>query len=63
MISGVACFTYIMDNFMEIVNTFLAFNKPIEDLDKLNHFFGVMKKFNHGFGYPAQVYIDFDNYF
>ena len=63
MMSGVACFTFIMDNFMEIVNTFLAFNKPIEDLDDLNRFFGVMKKFNNGFGYPKHFYAEFENFF
>lgn len=46
MVTGVSCFSYIMEKFFEIVNAINDFNQPIEDQDGLTQFFGVLANYN-----------------
>ena len=46
MLLGIMCFSYIMGLFTEILNIFLALNKPLEDSGNLAKFFGVMQNYN-----------------
>lgn len=46
LLFGVAIFSYIMGNFIDILNQFKEFNKELDDGDNLTKFFGILKKFN-----------------
>jgi len=46
LLSGVAIFSYIMGNFIEILDKYRMFNQEIEDGDQLSRFFGTMFQFN-----------------
>ena len=48
MLFGVACFSYIMGIFVEILDSFNLINDDINDGDELSKFFGVLYKFNNG---------------
>jgi hypothetical protein len=43
---GVAVFSYIMGNFIEILNKFKNFTAENDEGENLSKFFGVIKKFN-----------------
>ena len=47
MLSGVAIFSTIMDQFIGMMFLIKQFNKSFDEGDKLSHFFGVCKKFNN----------------
>ena len=46
LLFGVAIFSYIMGNFIEILDQFKSYNKDLDDGDKLNQFIGVLVRFN-----------------
>jgi len=46
LLFGVAIFSYIMGNFIEILSEFKEFHKEIDDGDNLSKFFGTLKYFN-----------------
>jgi potassium voltage-gated channel Eag-related subfamily H protein 8 len=46
LLFGVAIFSYIMGNFIEILSEFKEFHKDIGDGDNLSKFFGTLKYFN-----------------
>ena len=46
LLFGVAIFSYIMGNFISIIDEFKAFNEPLEEGDKLSKFFGTIQEFN-----------------
>lgn len=46
LLFGVAIFSYIMGNFISILDQFKDFNKDVDDGDGLAKFFGVLQKFN-----------------
>ena len=46
LLFGVAIFSYIMGNFISILDQFKDFNKELDDGDGLSKFFGVIWKFN-----------------
>lgn len=46
LVLGVAIFSYIMGNFISILDEFQAFHVPLEDGDRLSQFFGTLKSFN-----------------
>ena len=46
LLFGVAIFSYIMGNFIEILSEFKEFHKDIDDGDNLSRFFGTLKYFN-----------------
>lgn len=47
LLSGVAIFSYIMGNFIQILEEMKAFARDLEDADNLAKFFGTMKHFNN----------------
>ena len=47
LLFGVACFSYIMGNFIEILNSFEDISGDINYGDELSNFFGVLNKFNN----------------
>lgn len=46
LLFGVAIFSYIMGNFIEILSEFKEFHSEIDDGDNLSRFFGTLKYFN-----------------
>lgn len=48
LLFGVAVFSYIMGNFVDILSQFKTYNDEIEEGDRLTKFFGVLVKFNGG---------------
>lgn len=48
LLSGVAIFSYLMGNFIDILGTYQDLNKDLDDGDTLAKFFGMMKHFNDG---------------
>lgn len=46
LLFGVAIFSYIMGNFIEILDQFQKFNEDLDDGDNLNRFFGTLNNFN-----------------
>ena len=48
MVGGVMIFSYIMGNFVEMINDFQIRSKEIGDGEDLAKFFGLFKKFNRG---------------
>lgn len=46
LLFGVAIFSYIMGNFIAILDQFKDFNKELDEGDDLAKFFGILKKFN-----------------
>lgn len=48
LISGVAMFSFLMGNFIEILGTYNTLNSDLDDGDTLARFFGTMVHFNMG---------------
>lgn len=48
LLFGVAIFSYVMGNFIEILETFKSVNQDFDDGDHLSKFFGLIKQFNKG---------------
>jgi hypothetical protein len=48
MVAGVMIFSYIMGNFVEMIQSYEIMNGNIDDGDNLSKFFGLMKKYNKG---------------
>ena len=46
LLIGVALFSYVMGNFIEIIQEMKIFAADLEDADNLAKFFGTMKHFN-----------------
>ena len=46
LLFGVAIFSYIMGNFIEILDQFEAINEDLDDDENLSQFFGMLEKFN-----------------
>lgn len=48
LLFGVAVFSIVMGNFIEISDSFMSMNEEFDDGDNLSKFFGLLKKFNKG---------------
>jgi len=48
MLFGVAIFSVIMGNFIEMLTKIEDFNEETNEGDKLARFFGILKAFNRG---------------
>lgn len=48
LLSGVATFSCVMDNFMQIVHSMEDFNRELEDSEGLQKFYSLLKKLNYG---------------
>lgn len=46
LLFGVAIFSYIMGNFIDILSSFQTLLAGLDDGDNLSRFFGILKKFN-----------------
>jgi len=53
LLFGVAIFSYIMGNFIEILHDFQKVNEHIDYGDQLDQFFGLLKRFNNNKNFNA----------
>ena len=63
LISGVAMFSFLMGNFIDILGTYQDLNADFDDGDTLSKFFGTMKHFNDGDEINTQLKKDIENFF
>jgi hypothetical protein len=47
LLCGVAVFSYIMGNFIAILNSYMTYNEDLEEGTKLSKFFGTLLEFNN----------------
>lgn len=46
LLFGVAIFSYMMNNFLDLINQYKLYVGEYDEGDELNKFFGTMRKFN-----------------
>ena len=63
LVFGVAIFSMIMGNFIEIIQTFQTFNDDLDEGEDLNRFFGVLRKFNYDEPVPDAFKRRLEKYF
>ena len=63
MLCGVAFFSYIMGNFVEIVDSYGTLTNELEDGEQLTKFFGLLTQFNRGVTLNQKFKEDIERYF
>ena len=63
LLFGVAIFSYIMGNFITILDQYQKFNEELEDGDNLSKFFGTMKKFNNQIPFDLNLKREIESFF
>ena len=63
LLFGVAIFSYIMGNFITIIDEIKTFGSSFDDGDNLSKFFGLLIQFNHGKGLNIKFKMEMENYF
>ena len=63
LLFGVAIFSYILGEFLNIVDRFTSFNKPYDEGSDLNKFLGTLCKFNGNYPLDADFISSFESYF
>ena len=63
LLFGVAIFSYIMGNFITIIDQYQKFNEELEDGDNLSKFFGTLRKFNNQIPFDLQLKREVEAFF
>lgn len=63
LLFGVAIFSYIMGNFIDILDQFQNYNASLDDGDTLTKFFGIVQKFNHDKPVNPEIKKTIENHF
>lgn len=63
LLIGVAVFSYVMGNFIEILDQFKNFHKELDDGDNLSRFFGTITSFNNMKPIDVEFKNSVENYF
>ena len=63
LLIGVAVFSYVMGNFIEIIEKFKDFHKELEDGDQLSRFFGTLTSFNGMKPVDVEIKQEVETYF
>jgi hypothetical protein len=63
LLFGVAVFSIVMGNFIEISDSFLSMNQEFDDGDNLSKFFGLLKKFNKGQSIQLEMKNNMEEFF
>jgi len=63
LLMGVACFSYIMSIFIDMVNTIRTFSSDFSDGDQLSKFFGLIKRFNKDKEIDQEMKQEIEEYF
>jgi hypothetical protein len=48
LFGGVLVFSYIIGNFLDVIDAYEVVVAEHEDADNLSRFFGILQKYNHG---------------
>ena len=62
LLFGVAIFSYIMGNFIEILDSFKALTAEIDEGEELAKFFGILKKFNRNKNVKLDLKREIENF-
>ena len=63
LLFGVAIFSYIMGNFIDILGSFQQLHESFEQGDTLAKFFGLLHRFNRGKLIDHKLKTDIENFF
>ena len=63
LLFGVAVFSIVMGNFIEISDSFMSMNEEFDDGDNLSKFFGLLKKFNKGQSIQLEMKNNMEEFF
>ena len=63
LLMGVACFSYIMSIFINMVNTIKTFSSDFSEGDELSKFFGLIKRFNNYKEINKKMKTEIEEYF
>ena len=63
LLFGVAIFSWIMGDFIQILHQFQEINSDLDEGDNLSKFLGLMKRFNAGKELPEKLKINLQIYF
>ena len=63
LLFGVAIFSYIMGNFITILDQYQKFNEELEDGENLGKFFGTLKKFNNQTPFNLELKREIESFF
>lgn len=63
LVGGVMIFSYIMGNFISMLDVYAILKGDIEDGDNLSRFFGLMKKYNQGKDINDELKKSIEEYF
>jgi hypothetical protein len=63
LLFGVAIFSYVMGQFIQVVEQFSVYNQVCEEGDELARFFGVLLHFNNYDDYDLDKKRDIERYF
>ena len=63
MLGGVAIFSSILGNFIEMLDTVKSFSADYQDFDRLNKFFGAINHFNNGTDIEIGLRRQIEDYF
>ena len=63
MLGGVAVFSYVMGNFIEILDKIIFMTHPLEEADMLSKFFGLLIRFNRNQQLDMKMKQDIETYF
>jgi ABC-type siderophore export system fused ATPase/permease subunit len=63
LVAGVMIFSYIMGNFIAMIEGYKQMKSDIEHDDSLSKFFGLLKRFNNGKEMKLSLKEDIQDYF
>ena len=63
LLLGVAIFSYIMGNFISVLEQFQAFHEDLDEGDQLSKFFGTIKKFNNNIQIDLELKQTIEDFF
>ena len=63
LLFGVAIFSYVMGNFITILNYSMSYSAGFDDGDLLSKFFGVLQNFNHNQPIDSRMRLCIEKYF
>ena len=63
LFGGVLCFSYIIGNFLNVIDAYELVVAENEDADNLSRFFGILTKYNYGRIVKKEFTTEIEDYF
>ena len=63
LLFGVMIFSYVLGNFVEILNVFIDINEEVEDMEGLTKFFGLLEHYNRNQVLDQSLRENFEDFF